>query len=68
MVPLFGESSTLLVFSKSWQNREKGITEIIAKMSDVIAKDQDNIANNCVLQFITECLKDKVQQVTLKSF
>ena len=67
MVPLFGEQPTLMAFARSWQLRERGISDIIGKMETVGGKNEDNI-NNCLLQFITECLKDKVQQVALKSF
>jgi hypothetical protein len=33
-----------------------------------MAKDAETAANNTVLQVLTECLKDKVQQVTTKAF
>jgi len=37
-------------------------------MDDILAKDSENHSHNTILQVLTECLKDKVQQVTTKAF
>ena len=66
MVPLFGEQTACLIFARAWANREKGIQNVISDLDKVLSKDAD--AHNTVLQVLTECLKDKVQQVTTKAF
>ena len=67
ILPFIGEPTTVLLFAKTWQNREKGIAEFISQISNVLSKDVE-VTNTAALQVITECLKDKVQQVTVKSF
>jgi len=66
MVPLFGEQAACLLFAKAWANREKGIGSVIADLDKALSSESD--AHNTVLQVVTECLKDKVQQVTTKAF
>lgn len=60
ILPYLGEEGTLLVFAKSWQNREKGIGILTSKLNEILGKDAEH-ANTAVLQVMTECLKDKVQ-------
>lgn len=67
ILPFAGEPTTLLLFAKTWQNREKGISDFISRVNEILSKDSDT-ANTATLQVITECLKDKVQQITVKSF
>jgi len=66
MVPLFGEQAACLLFAKAWANREKGIASVITDLNKALSSEAD--AHNTVLQVVTECLKDKVQQVTTKAF
>lgn len=68
MVPLFGEQASCLVFARAWANREKGITAVISGLNEAMSKDNEIPAHNTILQVMTECLKDKVQQVTTKAF
>ena len=67
ILPFIGEETTLLMFARQWQNREKGITQFMARVGDILSKEGDP-ANTAIVQVISECLKDKVQQITLKSF
>ena len=57
-----------MVFARSWGNREKGIQEVISRLDEVLSKDSETPSHNTILQLMTECLKDKVQQVATKSF
>jgi len=70
MVPLFGEEVACLVFARAWANREKGISLVIEKIESVLQKDSTEHpgSHGTILQLITECLKDKVQQVGTKAF
>ena len=70
MVPMFGEEIACLVFARAWANREKGITQVISQMNESLSKEtpESHHAHGTLLQLMTECLKDKVQQVTTKAF
>ena len=60
MLPFYGEATVLAVFSRLWQRREKGISEVTQKLKEVFGKSENDLtlANICLLQLITECLKD----------
>lgn len=51
ILPYLGEPTTVLLFAKSWQNREKGITQLIAKVNEIFnnSKDSVDIANTAVV-------------------
>lgn len=67
MLPHYGDDVPVQIFSKGWAIREKGVGAMNAAMSKVLSKPIAEQGNAATLMAITECLKDKVQQVLVKA-
>jgi len=48
ILPYIGEPMTLMLFARTWQNREKGITQFIGKVNEILTKEGD-VANTAIV-------------------